>query len=273
MTALNLPIAILRLVLGVAQIDGTSHPGGNPPIMHVFGGQPAKIDLGVETPGGSPVEIQADLYQKGQSLVVPIKKEIPVARAVHSDENQPFHSLISWTLLVPEVKRETEMIACLRIKTISGEWTPAGQILIKAYPQGFAMEPLVAFSKERGLHLFGENKRLRAFLNAQKMEFDNVGDGLAELPMKPEDKGIYIGEATSNDLEDWLAVHPAWQGNIVVFCPDSSLLPGVFVTTQSGFQTVKVTLPLLDNLSSDPRSQKTLLEILNTVAASTKPNL
>ena len=34
-----------------------------------------------------------------------------------------------------------------------------------------------------------------------------------------------------------------------------SYVPGVFVTAQGGFRTIKVTMPLLDTLSGDPRSQ------------------
>ena len=244
-------------------------------MVHVFGGQPVKVDLAVKPLSSNrlePLEIQADLYQKGQSLLAPIQKDIVVAKASHFDgcfqsSGLFFLPLISWELPVPEVKRETEMIARLRMKSGGGEWLPSGQISITVYPPGFAKEALAAFSKKRGLHLFGENKRLREFLKAQKAEFDYAGEDLATLPNATQDNGVYIGEATSRELAEWLGTHPGWRGNIVVFCPDSPLMPGVFVTAQGGFRIAKVTLPLLDTLSSDPRSQKTLLEILNTLSA------
>lgn len=235
-------------------------------MYYVFSGQPLKVDLAVETPGGNAVEIRADLYQKGESLLAPIQKDIVVAKAIHSDGNQLFRPLVSWTLPVPEVKGETQMMARFRITANGTEWTPAGQILITVYPTGFAKDDFSAFGKTRGLHIFGSSNRLRSFLKAQKAEFDDAGDDLASLPPAPDKKGLYLGEATARELADWLVEHPGWRGNIAVFCPDALLLPGVFVTSQGGFKTIKVTLPLLDTLSSDPRAQKTLLEILNTLA-------
>lgn len=268
MIQINLSIAILWLVLGVYKIDDPgSTTGGSQPMVHAFGGQPVKVDLAVETPSGTPVEIKADLFQKGQSLLMPIQKDIAVAQGIRAGEHPSFRPLLSWTFPVPEVKRETEMIARLRIKTANGEWTPAGQILIRVYPPEFTKETLAAISRQRGLHIFGETNRLRDFLKAQKVEFHDEGNSLAALPTNPDEKGIYLGESTTGELADWLAAQPGWPGNLVVFCADSHLMSGVFVTEKGGFRTVKVTLPLLDNLSSDPQSQKTLLEILNTLTA------
>jgi hypothetical protein len=260
MNMLNLPMAILWLALGIVRIDGTS-----PSMIHAFGGQPVKVELAIETPGGNAVEVRADLYQKGQSLLAPIQKDIAVAKAAHSEESPAFRPLVSWTLPVPEVKRETQMMARFRVTTDGTTWTPAGQILITAYPAGFAKQELAAFGKTPGLHVFGGGKQLRGFLQTQKVEFDDAGEGLSALPQSPDDPGIYIGDATSRELADWLGTHPGWRGNLVVFCSDSALLPGVFVTAQGGFRTIKVTLLLLDTLSGDPRSQKTLLEILTTI--------
>ena len=265
MNAINLPITILSLALGVVRIDGTNQPGKMPPIIHVFGGQELKVDLAVESKGGDPVEIQADLYQKAQSLLAPVQKNIAVGKTPRFEDSEAVRPLISWTLTPPEVKREAEMIARLRIKTATGEWTPAGQIIMKVYPPGFAKEPLDAFAKQRGLHLFGECKRLRDFLKELKVEFDDAGADLVSLPANPDDKCVYLGEATPRELADWLAAQPSWRGKMVVFCPGSQLLPGVFVTAQGGLRIVKVTLPLLDTLSTDPSSQKTLLEILNNL--------
>jgi len=271
MNTLALHAAVLLMSLGLVNIDGTNPSGGNPPMVHVFGGQRVKVDMAVKPLNTNllePLEIQADLYQKGQALLAPIQKDIVVAKASRFDGcGQLFLPLISWELPVPEVKRETEMVARLRMKSGGGEWLPSGQISITVYPLGFAKEPLAAFSKKRGFHLFGKNKPLRAFLKDQKVEFDDAGENLAVLPNATRDNGVYIGEATSRELAEWLGTHPGWRGHIVVFCPDSPLLPGVFVSTQGGFRIAKVTLPLLDTLSSDPRSQKTFLEILNTLTA------
>lgn len=236
-------------------------------MFYAFGGQSLNVELAVESPEGHHVVIKADLYQKGQSLLAPIQKDIAVADTVRLEKNPAIRPLVSWTLPVPEVKRETQMLARFRTSENQSEWTPAGQILVTVYPPGLAKEGLAAFGKAQGLHVFGNGDRLRDFLKAQQVEFDDAGTDLTALPPNPEDQGVYLGEATSAELTSWLAAHPNWRGNLVVFCPDSPLLPGVFVTAQSGYRTVKVTLPLLDTLATDPRGQKTLLEILHTFSA------
>lgn len=239
--------------------------GPTEPVYHVTGGQSLKVEMVLESPARGSVEIVADLFQKSQSLLAPIQKEILVAKAVPSEENQAFRPLVSWTLPIPEVKRTTQMMARFRITSNGTEWTPAGQILITAYPRNFAKDELDAFAKTRGLHLFGSSDRLRHFLKAQQVKFDDAGDDLAALPPTPDEKVVYIGEANSREFADWFATQPRWRGNIIVFCSDGALLPGVFVSGPNGFQTIKVTLPLLDTLSTDPRSQNTLLEILHTL--------
>jgi len=269
MNMITIPVAILLMALGVVKLDNSGKPAGNASAIHVFGGQTAKVELVVEPTNGNlaePMEIQADLFQKGESLLAPIQKDIIVAKASRYEkcfQNEPsLRPLLTWELPVPEVKRETEMLARLRIKSGGGEWVSAGQILITAYPLEFTKGPLAELAKEWGFHVFGENKNLRNYLKANKVEFDDAGDDLQALPTKPEDKGIYIGDADAQFAANWLASHSAWPSSIVVFCTDSPLLPGVYVSEHNGFRIVKVTLPLLDTLPSDPRSQKTFLEIL-----------
>ena len=259
MNAAALPVVILLTVLGAVKTDSPTGVA-----YHAFGGRPLKIELAVEVPVGVPVDIRADLFQKGESLLAPLQKDILVAQAVRSDGQPSGRALVAWELAVPEVKRETKMLVRLKSKSASGEWVSAGQFLFAAYPPGFADEALAGISKDRPIHMFGENKNLRAFLKTKKLAFDDDLEGLSSLPVDPDAKAIYIGEAAAADLSAWLAAHSGWRGNLVVFCPDATSMPGVFVTVRGGLRLAKVTLPLLNSLSNDPLSQKTFVEILNT---------
>lgn len=267
MNAINLPAALLSLILGTVEIDGTggSQPVAKPPRLHVFAGQPVHVDLSVLTPNGKPMDISADLFQKGQSLLAPIQKDIEVAKAINSAGFEPLRPLLTWTLSVPEVKRETEMVVRFRVKTDANEWRAAGQLFLTVYPPNFAAEDLEKIGKTPGLRVFGSDP-LRKFLQAQKVDFDDAGPDLDALPAAPEGPGIFVGEVTTHQLTEWLEAHPRWKGNLVVFCSDAPLLPGVFLTThQGGLRLAKVTMPMLDTLSTDPHSQKTLIDILNSI--------
>lgn len=271
MTSTTLHLAALAVSLGLAHIDGTGQPGAIP-VIYAFGGQPATIDLVVEPSGVNlpePLEIRADLFQKGGAILAAVHKNILIAapsryEGCFQTVNGPFYvPLIRWKWTVPEVKRETEFIARLRMKSGNGEWLPSGQISLTAYPRDFAKTDLGPLSKARGLCIVGESKHLRDFFTTRQVAFDETAGGVDALPSIDGKGKIFLAELTSDELAAWLASNPHWEGNLVVFCPGAPLLPGVYVTRQSAFCLTKVTLPLLGSISSDPRSQKTFLEILN----------
>ncbi len=253
--------------LGTVPVNDSKTPAS----FDGFGGTSASIAieiLPVSLNLLAPVEIRADLYQKGQTLLAPIQKEIEVAQpsVYEGCFGNPTYvlPLICWQLPIPEVKRETQFVARLRTKSGDGPWLSSGQIYITAYPRDFVKTALAAVCKARPLRLLGESSRLHAFFKAQNVPFETAGEGLNALPANggPE---IYFIESDAANLTDWLAANPHWKGNLVAFCPDAPLLSGVFVTRQDGLHLAKVTLPLLDSLSSNPRNQKTFLEILETV--------
>lgn len=235
-------------------------------VYHAFGGETLAVEVLLSGAPGTVLEIQGDLLQKAQSLAVPVQKEIPLGKGIElGDAAMHLHTL---ALPIPEVKRESLFIARFRIKTTAGgDWQAGGQIVVRAYPPNEAKENLAELAKENRLQLFGSDKRLRAFLESRKIPFTETGTDLETLPHAPRAGAVFLGDASAVQLARWADAHPDWQGNLIVFSPDSNLLPGVFLTPRNGRKIVKVTLPLLDTLSTDPRSQKTLVEILKTAAA------
>lgn len=265
---MKLRVAIFCLITAVAAAEeprleilglADKQTAFTPPASHVFGGQPVKIDLSLEAPLGSKLEARADLIQKAQSLTAPLQKDIVVAEAI-SFAGQT-RCRITASLPLPKVQRETQIIARFRLKA-KGEWRPASEMIFVVYPPDFLKGELQDIAGATRLHLFGDDKRLRDFLNGQEVKFDEIG---AEFPENPETNQVYAGCAGAKELSQWLAAHATWQGSLLVFCEDSNLLPGVFIDSRRERRLAKVTLPLLDNLSSDPRSQKTLTEIFNNI--------
>lgn len=253
--------ALIWLVTGLMPLDGTG-PSSAPMAYHVFGGRPARVDCAIQAPAGGTVDVEADLFQQGGGLAAPLEQKIAVARGV---KPQPDRPLVSWTLPIPAVKRETQMVARLRVRPPGGEWTPAGGFKLTVYPPGFAGENLAAVAKERRLRVFGPGT-LREFLRGQGIEFEDLGPDLSAV--EPDPECVDLGQAPAERLGEWLEGHTGWRGTLVVYCPDAPLLPGVYVTAGRGSRLAKLVFP--ENLA-EPRAQKTLLETLKTVITPNTP--
>lgn len=244
--------------------DGTGAQA--PRVYHAFGGRTLAVEAVLSGAPGTVLEVQADLLQKAQSLVVPVQKEIPLGKGIELGDALPH--LCKLDLPVPEVKRESLFIAQFRVKTQkAGDWQASGQAILKVYPPDGAKESLAQIAREHPLQLFGTDTRLRDFLESRHIPFSDTGTELENLPPSSPAGTVFLGSAPAAQVARWVNAHPEWQGSMVVFSPDSGLLPGVFSTPQNGRNIVKVTLPLLETLSTDPRSQKTLVEIFKTTLA------
>ena len=72
------------------------------------------------------------------------------------------------------------------------------------------------------------------------------------------------GDIDSRKLDDWLKHLPKGEGvRLVAFTRDPWSIPGVYVQAQPGSMICKVTLPILEKLTSDPRSQAAFIELFS----------
>lgn len=261
-------LALCAAALSISLVPASFGPASKS--VHVFGGQTVRTDLLVDGSDASPqkVEGRADLYQKGQSLLAPIQKDIFVAKDFLLDgRSAAGRTMIPWALSVPEVKRETGMLLRFRVKTAGREWAPAGEIAVHVYPPGFSKEALAAWSKDRNLHVFGKSSSLRRFLKTQQIEFTDEGEEFSLPSDASGEKEFYVGDATAAEITKCFPPHSSWPGRVAVICEDSPLLPGVYESARGRGRLLKVTLPLLETLGSNPQNQKTFLHILDTLAA------
>ena len=227
--------------------------------LHVFGGQPAKLELSVDAPIGSKAELRASLFQMAATLAAPLQKNIPLGDEV-SFATQT-HKRVTVSLPIPDVKRKTQIVAAIEVKG-AGDWHAAGHVDLIVYPRDSLKSELLDAVGATHLEAFGNDKRLGSFLESQQVKTDDIGD---DLPDRPKAGHLYVGTAKAAELSQWFTVHSAWEGNLVVFCGDSELLPGAFVEIRGRGHLAKVTLPLLDNLATDPLSQKTFIAILASI--------
>jgi len=244
-----------------------SIPNGEPAIYNVFGGQSVELPLAIDGSrlGQGKVQLSADLFQKAQTLLAPLRKNILVKDAIVIDGTSQLNQLLKWSLAIPDVKRECQMLLRLRLKKDDAKWESACDVLLNVYPKDAATEDLRRIAALKAIHLFGGAMHFRDFLLAKKIRIADEGRDITAIPTQPDPKGVYIGTATSTQLGGWLLDHPEWAGTLVVFCSDGDLLPGVFISGNHGARVAKVTLPIMNSLASDPRSQATLVEILNSV--------
>ncbi len=246
--------------------DGGANAAAPDLLYNVFGGQPVKLDLWLRIGGaGGKVDLTADLVQKANALAAPLAKDVPLAGGI-AFGGQP-SGRITVSLPFPKVRGETQVVALFRFKS-GGKTIPAGKAVFNVYPADFFKDRMQDITGTMRLEIFGGDKRLGDFLKSREIKFT---DGSDTLPDNPAAGGVYAGSIGAKELAQWLDAHPVWHGGLIVFCGDTGLLPGVFVEARGDGRMAKVTLPLLDNISTDPRSQETLAEIFNAITPHTKP--
>ncbi|MGB8355735.1 MAG: hypothetical protein WCD79_17680 [Chthoniobacteraceae bacterium] len=259
-----LPRSLGSFVAGVL-LSATVAAGEEPQVesgketLHVFGGQPAKVELSIDAPIGSKAELRASLFQVAATLAAPLQKNIPLGDEISFAAQT--HKRVTISLPIPVVKRRTQIVAAIEVKG-AGDWHAAGHVDLMVYPRDALKSELLDVAGATRLEVFGDDKRLGLFLKNQEVKTDDIG---SDLPDRPKAGHLYVGTAKSAELSQWLTAHSMWEGNLVVFCGDSELLPGAFVEIRGRGHLAKVTLPLLDTLAADPPSQKTFVAILAAI--------
>lgn len=223
------------------------------PVIHVFDGVPATLNLAVEAPLGANVSLRAEVVQVASGLAAPLAPELKIADAVAFADRT--FSIVPASIPLPVVKNKTELRVRFRMETAGREPLFCdAQIFVhpKELPETLKKPPVP-------LTVFGESPRLRAFLTGQGVPFTDGGDALPSAPRKDV---LYLTE---------IETPPAWPEGmrVVFFSAGLDGLPGVYQRETPPGSVTKVTLPILDNLSTDPLSQ----EIFARLLASPLPNL
>lgn len=248
--------------IAVSVLPKTARPQGHAAAkIDVFSGTTAKLRVTVEAPIGTTLTLKADLMQVAHGLAVPLVKDLAVANAVSFTDRT--RQVIEVSLAVPEVQRVTPVRIQFHARSADSDpWQPAGDEMLIVYPQeetGWWRRFFAAIEAEPELRLtvFGESPRLRAFLRGEDVPFHDVG---TEPPAVFENDQLYLGESKPAEVSE--LARDGSSRRVILFINDPNVLAGVYTSTGPGSVTTKVTLPLLDDLATDPRSRQTFSQII-----------
>ena len=229
--------------------------------LHVFGGTDAPMELTTDIPLGAVIEVRADLWQLAGSLAALLRKDLAVGeKPLDSSGGVP--RLLHWSVALLEVQRITRMALRFRVRRMEdASWQPAGSLAFTVYPKDSAQWQGFTRRSDARIAVFGSpNTSLRRALKAHGVKYEDLG---MEPPQELPAAVLVIGEMSSASLHDWLESRPGHKGALVVVCPDSDELPVISVNLSPGFCLTKIAAALLENLPTDPRAGKTLVDTLN----------
>lgn len=193
----------------------------------------------------APAGIHAELYQLAGRIAQPLSCEV----SANASPDDPRVGIVSLT--PPAVERVTRL--ALRLRDL-------GAVNLIVYPAAKTRTDLQVLAdalkaSRLKLAVCGRSPELRAFLKSHALEFEDHGN---DAPDSIAPECLLIGVLA---VEDWarLSVLPA-KGGLLAFVEDGSLLPGVY----SQLKAIKVTLPLLTALPTDPRARETFHQLLLT---------
>lgn len=276
---LALVVLTVRTVLAeeVPRITVTVLPSAPQPpsVLHGFGGKPVKMQVAIDAPLASRLDVEVTLHQLAQHLTARVAEGLPIAEGLEFDDRT--RCVVDASIPLPEVERVTRFIGTLRVRPAGSDtWEKAGQTFFVAYPPG-QLDPLkrslatLAASESVRLGVFGESRKLRSFFKREKIPFLDLGD---EFPAGPDPKVIHLGETSLEKLRGKLPESI----QLIAFDPDPwrfdrnpETLPGVYASSRREGFIVEVTLNILHNIESDPLAQETFARILGQTIFQNRP--
>lgn len=225
-------------------------------IHHFFGGQKIKLPIIVHGVSSEAIDLQARLFQLTSSLVAPVGDVLEV----FSQKKLNNHSQKEYSVSVklPSVKRETTLELRFWAKIHSKkEWRDVGRTRIQVYPKKL-LEPLKVWSENIQLRLEDNEGTLSRFLTAQ--EFTFMDSKAATL--RPSQRSI-VTLLVRNSERSSLPKHRIRAGEtVIIFREGVESLPKIVVSPSGKGNLISVEMEIIKNLETDPRTQKTFLQIL-----------
>lgn len=220
----------------------------SPASVHVFDDRPASIHLEVKAPIGTGGFIRADVWQVASGIAAPLSADLKIADVL--EFNDRTFVIVPASIPLPKVKYRSELRVRFRL-ALSGneEMSVFCEARMFVYPKSL---PATLKELPARLAVLGDSPSLRAFLNGENIPFTDAGSA---LPMSAKEEMIYL---TENN------VSTRWPEGlrVIVFSTESDLAPGIYSReSQAGF-IIKVTLPILDDLSTNPLSREIFAGLL-----------
>jgi hypothetical protein len=238
-------------------------------VAAVFGNREQGFVLEVTNATAISASLRADMLQHAGVLMMPVAKDVHVLDGVTLSGATAQRLHVS--LKFPEVKQRAEIIVSWSLISGTSPKIPLGNSSFEVFPGSVTAE-LTDLLKPKlnasGPVVFGPGKKLRQFLSAQHVTFE---DGGSDTPDRFDPNRSYFGELdTAEQFQD--AQDHSAGARMVLFSSDESLPPGVYSERSSARVLIRVTSPLLDNLATDPRAQLTLTKIIHLLSTPSPAN-
>jgi len=225
-------------------------------IHHYFGGQKIELPFIVHGAHSESIDLQAKLSQLTSSIVAPVGDVLEVfSQKKLNDHSRKEYSL---SLTLPSVKRETTFELRFWVKIHSNEeWWDAGRTRIQVYPKKL-LEPLKVWSENIQLRIEDNEGTLSRFLTAQKIAFMDSKVAALKLSQTP-----IVTLIVRNSERSSLPKRRIRAGEtIIVFNERVESLPKIVASSSREGNLINVEMGVIKNLETDPRAQKTFLQIL-----------
>jgi len=234
----------------------------------VFGNSNQSIEIEINGSGALSGTLIADLFQVAGTLAMPLTKNIELQKGVKLSEA----TRVRITLKLPEALRRMEIVARLALAPDAGAPTriPLGDLRFDVFPPSTTKEfagMLQAKDEAFRPEVFGPGHKLRQILSDLRIPFEDGGQG---VPDNFDSKRLYLGELTETAQFQQLQDR-APNARILVFAPDDTLPPGIYLDRGGSSALAHLTAPLLENFADDPRAQIALTKILRLLS-SPSPN-
>ncbi len=184
---------------------------------------------------------------------------LPLGDSVAVQGESDAHGITAVQASFPKVERKTSVVVKFTPDDVPG--MTLGIVHVQVFPP-VDWSPLERRLKREGprLVVFGRDPALQKFLEARGFECADNGD---RPPDRLDRDTLTLGVLSAQEWAESPAARSSPDGGrLLVFINDSDALPGVYAQSAGVGSITKVTLPVLANLTNDPRAEDLLLQLI-----------
>jgi hypothetical protein len=266
---LPIPSAFAAASVKLMELEGRFAPADRLPA--VFGNHEQVIGIEINGVDAQSASLRADLFPVAGAMALPLAKDIHLQEGITFSNASPQRLRVS--IKFPSVKLRVEVLVRLTLLQNAPQASPIqlGDLRFEVFPASVTKELTDLLKpKPDGFStavVFGPGQKLRHFLTGLHVPFEDGGIG---TPDRFDPHHLYFGELSTEEQFQQSQDRSAG-ARLVLFSSDESLPTGVYSDQSSSGVFIHVTLPLLDNLNDDPRSQLGLIKVIHLLSAPTSP--
>ncbi len=219
---------------------------------HVFGGRDVKMTVRLEASSDEVVDVRLQMLQTTFATAAPIGDRVTVLSREPLAGGQPRD--VEVVVSLPDVESETTIMVALEAKRAREDaWQDVETARLRVYPDDL-LAPLSRWSRRVHLRL-DTNGKLARFLTERDVRVVDLKAGALDprvpavtVLVTPSELALSQGTMRS-------------RGAVIVLNEGFTTFPKIVVTREQASVSTVVDMKFLDDLDSDPRASKLLLEI------------